>query len=62
MVIVELTTFKKSAKKLLSQDSIDDLKIFLSDNPTAGVVIQHTGGLRKLRWSLNNGKGKSGGS
>jgi len=33
----------------------------LSSNPKTGVLIQGTGGIRKLRWA-SKGKGKSGGS
>ena len=33
---------------------------FLAQNPKAGEVIQKTGGLRKIRWTLK-GKGKRGG-
>ena len=62
IAIVELTSFKKAVKKLLSEESIDNLKLFLSENPTAGDMIKGTGGLRKIRWSLDNNKGKSGGS
>ena len=62
ITIVELASFKKAVKKLLSEESIDNLKLFLSENPTAGDMIKGTGGLRKIRWSLDNNKGKSGGS
>ena len=62
VTIVELASFKKAVKKLLSEESIDNLKLFLSENPTAGDMIKGTGGLRKIRWSLDNNKGKSGGS
>lgn len=37
----------------------DDLKSFQEEillNPKAGVVIQGTGGLRKMRFALNSGK------
>ncbi|MEA1910878.1 MAG: type II toxin-antitoxin system RelE/ParE family toxin [Spirochaetota bacterium] len=33
--------------------------VYLSDHPNSGVVIQGTGGIRKLRWARGN-KGKSG--
>lgn len=62
ITIVELTSFKRAVKKLLSEESIDNLKLFLSENPTAGDMIKGTGGLRKIRWSLDNNRGKSGGS
>ena len=34
---------------------------YLAYNPSAGDVIQGTGGVRKLRWALE-GRGKSGGA
>ncbi len=37
-----------------------ELELFLLDHPDAGDVIEHTGGLRKVRWALPS-KGKSGG-
>lgn len=33
---------------------------YLSENPQSGVLIQNTGGIRKLRWAKSGG-GKSGG-
>ena len=36
------------------------LQAYLAENPSAGDVIQGTGGLRKLRWAAK-GKGKRGG-
>lgn len=49
----------------LRNDYLDDeqyrlLQNFLMNNPLSGDVIQGTGGLRKLRWQLNN-TGKRGG-
>ncbi|NTW84465.1 MAG: type II toxin-antitoxin system RelE/ParE family toxin [Chlorobiaceae bacterium] len=37
----------------------DQLLCFLATNPTAGVLLQGTGGVRKIRWATGN-KGKSG--
>lgn len=44
----------------LDDEGLRELEIFLCLNPTGGDVIPGTGGLRKLRWSLE-GKGKRGG-
>jgi len=44
----------------LTDNDLLQLEIYLLKNPEAGKVIQGTGGLRKLRWSLPN-IGKSGG-
>ena len=39
----------------------DALKTFLAFDPTVGVVMRGTGGVRKLRWAAG-GKGKRGGA
>ena len=58
---IRTNEFEKCWKNLnLSEDQIVELESYLCLNPVAGNVIQGTGGLRKLRWSLPN-KGKSGG-
>jgi hypothetical protein len=44
----------------LGQDERVDLVDFVARNPTAGVLVKGTGGLRKLRWA-RPGAGKSGG-
>jgi hypothetical protein len=45
----------------LNDSDLLDLEQFLLDNPQRGVVIEGTGGARKLRIQLNDNKGKSGG-
>jgi hypothetical protein len=44
----------------MTDDEVDDLVNYLSENPTAGVEIPGTGGCRKLRFA-KQGKGKRGG-
>ena len=44
----------------LDDEDLRELEIYLCLNPSYGKVIPGTGGLRKLRWSLE-GKGKRGG-
>lgn len=44
-----------------TDDDLRDLEIALCTQPEKGVLIQGTGGLRKLRWARSGG-GKSGGS
>lgn len=58
--IAETKEYINNAKRLL--DSIEQQEIvdYLSQHPKAGVLIQGTGGVRKLRWG-RHGKGKSGG-
>jgi len=53
--------FEKQWKEAkLTDDDLKDLEIYLCEHPEAGDMIQGTGGLRKLRWSIP-GSGKSGG-
>jgi mRNA-degrading endonuclease RelE of RelBE toxin-antitoxin system len=61
ITIVETRQFASDCSGILSEDEVDDLKVFLSANPEAGVVIPGSGGIRKLRWAAT-GRGKRGGS
>jgi mRNA-degrading endonuclease RelE of RelBE toxin-antitoxin system len=60
MVFIETSVFTKQVAELLSDEEYVSLQTYLAENPTAGDVIQGTGGLRKLRWAAM-GKGKRGG-
>jgi hypothetical protein len=60
ITLVEFDNFTRFAAKNLTLDEVDALKEFLAMAPEEGVVIQGTGGLRKLRWATQ-GRGKSGG-
>ena len=60
MVFIETSVFTKQVTELLSDDDYVFLQTHLAENPTAGDVIQGTGGLRKMRWAAM-GKGKRGG-
>ncbi|WMJ00310.1 type II toxin-antitoxin system RelE/ParE family toxin [Pseudomonas chlororaphis subsp. aurantiaca] len=60
MIFIETPIFTEDLHELLSDDEYKALQQHLAENPTAGDVIQHTGGLRKVRWAAN-GKGKRGG-
>jgi hypothetical protein len=59
--IVETPEFLARARGLLTEQERRDLLDFLAANPTAGDLMQGTGGARKLRWGAK-GKGKSGGA
>lgn len=59
ITIVELPEFIHKADRLMNGEEHDRLLSFLSANPTSGVLMQGTGGIRKLRWATGN-KGKSG--
>ena len=58
--IVELPEFTKKADRILTNSEKESLVNYLAAHPSAGDIMQGTGGIRKLRWSVH-GKGKSGG-
>lgn len=58
--IVELPHYIRKAEKLLSSEERQAVVGYLASHPEAGVVLQGTGGIRKLRWGIG-GRGKSGG-
>lgn len=58
--IVELAEFIRRSKKLLTGEEVSSLINYLATHPTAGVLMQGTGGIRKLRWK-REGTGKSSG-
>ena len=60
ITIAETESFLKKSSKLLPVEDKGNLISYLSEHPSAGDVIQGTGGIRKLRWAKGN-KGKSGG-
>lgn len=60
MIFIETPVFTDDLLKLLSDEEYAEFQEFLALNPTAGEVIQQTGGLRKIRWG-SKGKGKRGG-
>lgn len=60
ITIAETEPFQKKIAKLLSTEEREELIAYLSEHPNSGIVIQGTGGIRKLRWARGN-KGKSGG-
>jgi mRNA-degrading endonuclease RelE of RelBE toxin-antitoxin system len=61
MVIIETLVFTRQVRKLLSDDEYQQLQLELVERPDLGVVIQGSGGLRKVRWAAK-GHGKRGGS
>lgn len=59
---VELPPFERNRKDYMDDDAYRSLQLELMGNPTAGDVIEGTGGLRKLRQvDPRRGKGKRGG-
>jgi hypothetical protein len=60
MVIVETPIFTRLIQELMSDDDYKDLQEALVNRPDIGDLIKGSGGIRKVRWSLE-GTGKSGG-
>ena len=60
ITVAETGPFQRKPNQLLSEEEKSDLIAYLSQNPQSGVLIQNTGGIRKLRWARSGG-GKSGG-
>lgn len=58
--IAEMPEFIRRAAKILGQAERRALIDHLAESPRAGVLMQGTGGIRKLRWA-GEGSGKSGG-
>jgi hypothetical protein len=52
MLIVETPVFTRRVLKLLSDDNYRFLQQTLVADPEAGDLIRHSGGLRKIRWSV----------
>ncbi len=53
MVFIETPVFTEQVVELLSDEECSKLRWHLASYPTAGDVMQGTGGLRKLRWSAH---------
>jgi len=61
MEFIETPTFMKQITSLISDDNYKDLQTVLIKQPKKGDLIVGGGGIRKIRWNLGDGRGKSGG-
>lgn len=61
ITIAETGEFIRRGKRLLKEGEREALVMYLSEHPEAGVLIEETGGIRKLRWA-REGRGKSSGT
>ena len=59
--VVETPEFVAGARRILTDPERTELIDFLATHPSAGELMQGTGGARKLRWGAK-GKGKRGGA
>ncbi len=60
MVFIETSIFTKLLPDYLSDDEYQILQMYLIEHPNSGDIIRGSGGVRKVRWAIEN-KGKSGG-
>ncbi|MBI5121903.1 MAG: toxin [Rhodospirillales bacterium] len=61
-VFIELPAFSRHRQDYLDDEAYASFQKILMENPTAGDVIEGTGGLRKVRHAdVRRGKGKRGG-
>jgi len=51
ITIAETAPFQRKIAALLSDEERADLIAYLAEHPSGGVLIQGTGGIRKLRWA-----------
>ena len=58
--IAETQHFARQWPKYWNEAEYDSFIEFIAENPSAGDVVPHSGGVRKIRWS-RSGSGKSGG-
>ena len=61
MTFEEDPDFTEKALRLIGEEGIFELQMFLYGQPDAGDLIPGSGGCRKLRWAAK-GRGKRGGS
>lgn len=60
---IETSVFTRQITAILDDEEYAELQAALVFRPELGVVIQGTGGLRKIRWGHSGrGKGKRGGA
>lgn len=57
----ETFSFERKALKLLDDDDIAEIQLYLCQFPERGSVIPDSSGIRKMRWALA-GRGKRGGA
>jgi hypothetical protein len=59
-IFIESPVFTHQVQELLTDEEYAEFQQYLALNPHAGPVIEATGGLRKIRWTVA-GRGKRGG-
>jgi hypothetical protein len=57
---IETSVFTRQVTSLLTDEEYSQLQLALLTHPDMGAIVPHSGGLRKIRWSMS-GRGKRGG-
>ncbi|MBU1664150.1 MAG: type II toxin-antitoxin system RelE/ParE family toxin [Gammaproteobacteria bacterium] len=60
ITVAEVPEYIRRVERLLSNEERRDVIDYLAAHPKAGVIMEGTGGVRKLRWG-RDGQGKSAG-
>ena len=58
--VVETSLFQRQWPNYWTEDERGEFAAYIAENPSAGVVMPESGGIRKVRWK-RAGSGKSGG-
>lgn len=53
--------FNRQSQLCMDEESKNSFKNFIAQHPLSGTLIVGTGGIRKIRWSVNDHQGKSSG-
>jgi len=61
MTFIETKVFTRQITELISDENYKALQEELIKHPKKGSVIVGGGGIRKIRWNMGDGRGKSGG-
>lgn len=63
LTLLEFPSFTEDADELFTKEELEELRTLLAYHPEAGNLITGTGGVRKLRWTVEKKqKGKRGGA
>ena len=60
MIFIETSIFTKHLPQYMKDEEYRLFQLYLMNNSDKGDIIKGSGGVRKIRWAINN-KGKSGG-
>ena len=60
LTVVETTLFQRQWPNYWAEEERGEFAAYIAENPSAGVVIPDSGGIRKVRWK-RAGSGTSGG-